>query len=179
MRESCDPGNRNYHITTRDIAQLHWIVENKEIWFNENDAISLQVWTSNIQQDGGEALLKDILDPPPLGAGLCPEVFVRGIQTKFQKDQFQKLGSNFVSIDATHNTTEYKGLNLFTIIVRDFWGHGMLCGAFPHLDTYSFPLHRCSCCMDANIKQHGSDNTMLFEFRKIVEPGDHARDCDE
>ena len=137
------------------------------------------MWTSNIQQDSGEALQKDILDPPPPGSGLCPEVFVLCIQTKFQKDQFQKLGSNFVSIDATHNTTEYKGLNLFTIIVRDFWGHGMLCGAFPHLDTYSFPLHRCSCCMDANIKQHGSDNTMLFEFRRIVEPGDHARDCDE
>ena len=137
MRESCTPGNRDYHITTRDIARLHRIVENQEIWYDNNDAISLQVWVSNIQQDGGEAFLKDKLEPPPLGSGLSSEDFVLCIQTKFQKDQFQKLGSNFVSIDATHNTTEYTGLNLFTIIVRDFWGHGTLCGVFPHLDTYS------------------------------------------
>ena len=51
-------------------------------------------------------------------------------------EQFQKLGSDFVSIDATHNTTEYAGLNLFTILVRDWWGHGVLCGAFPYLVTY-------------------------------------------
>ena len=139
MHESCAPGNRDYHITTRDIARLRRIVENQEIRFDDNDAISLRVWASNIQRDGGETLLKDILDPPPPGSGLSPEVFVLCIQTKFQKDQFKKLGSNFVSIDATHNTTEYKGLYLFTIIVRDFWGHGTLCGVFPHLDTYSIP----------------------------------------
>jgi hypothetical protein len=52
--------------------------------------------------------------------------------------QFQKLGSNFVSIDATHSTNEYIGLNLFTVAVRDFWGHGMLCGTFLHSDAYSF-----------------------------------------
>ena len=137
MRESCGPGNHDYHITTRDIAWLRRIVENQDIRHDDNDAISLQVWAANIQQDGGETFLKDKLDPPPPGSGLSSDVFVLCIQTKFQKDQFQKLGSNFVSIDATHNTTEYTGLNLFTIIVRDFWGHGTLCGAFPHLDTYS------------------------------------------
>jgi hypothetical protein len=115
-------------------------VENQEIRYNENDAISLQVWISKIQQDGGEALLKDILDPAPPGSGLSPNAFVLCVQTKFQKDQFQKLGSNFVSIDATHNTSEYKLVNLFTIVVRAFWGHGMLCGAFPHLDTYSISV---------------------------------------
>ena len=112
------------------------------IQHNDNNVILLQVWISNIQQDGGEATLKDKLDPPPPGSELSLDVFVLCVQTKFQKDQFQKLGCNFVSIDATHNTTKYKGMNLFTIIVRDFWGHGMLCGAFPHLDTYSFQIGR-------------------------------------
>ena len=137
MRESCTPDNHNYHITSRDIAHLCRIVENQQIWHNDNDAISLQVWISLIQQDSGEAFLEDKLDPPPPGSGLSPNVFVICVQTKFQRDQFQKLGSNFVSIDGTHNTTEYTGLNLFTIIVRDLWGHGTLCGTFPHLDTYS------------------------------------------
>ena len=119
------------------------------IQHNDNNVILLQVWISNIQQDGGEATLKDKLDPPPPGSELSLDVFVLCVQTKFQKDQFQKLGCNFVSIDATHNTTKYKGMNLFTIIVRDFWGHGTLCGVFLYLDTYFittpqvFLLHGC------------------------------------
>jgi hypothetical protein len=135
VRESCTPDNRDYHITTRDIVRLHRIVENREIRYDDNDAISLQVWITQIQQDGGEVILKDKLDPSPPGSGLSPNVFVLCIQTKFQMDQFKKLGPNFVSIDATHNTNEYIGLNLFTVVVRDFWGHGTLCGAFPHSDT--------------------------------------------
>ena len=30
-----------------------------------------------------------------------------------------------MGIDATHNTTQYEGVSLFTVIVRDAWGHGM------------------------------------------------------
>ena len=124
-------------------------MENQVIQHDDNNAISLQVWISNIQQDSDEATLKDKLDPPPLGSGLSLDVFVLCIQTKFQKDQFQKLGCNFVSIDATHNTTKYKGVNLFTIIVRDFWGHGMLCDVFLYWDTYSITTPQvfllCGC----------------------------------
>ena len=135
MRESCAHGDRDYHITTHDIARFRLIVESQNIRYNDNDAISIQVWITQIQQDGGLAILKDKLHPPPLGSGLSPEVFVLCIQTKFQMEQFQKLGSDFVSIDGTHNTTEYTGMNLFTIVVRDWWGHGMLCGVFPYSDT--------------------------------------------
>ena len=99
--------------------------------------ISIKVWITKIREDGGSAILKDRLDPPPPGSGLSQEVFVLCVQTKFQEEQFQKLGSDFMSIDATHNTTEYAGVNLFTILMRDWWGHGMLCGVFPYLDTYS------------------------------------------
>jgi len=106
-------------------------VENQNIRYDQNDAISIRVWISQIQRDGGSAILKDKLDPPPPGSGLSPEVFVLCIQTKFQEEQFQKLSSDFMSIDATHNTTEYTGVNLFTILVRDWWGHGTLCGVFP------------------------------------------------
>ena len=113
------------------------MVENQNIQHDQNDVISIQVWIMKIQQDCGSAILKDRLDPPLLGSGLSQEIFVLCVQTKFQEEQFQKLGSNFMSIDATHNTTEYTGVNLFTILVRDWWGHGMLCGTFPYLDTYS------------------------------------------
>ena len=136
MRESCTSENHDYHITTHNIARFCQIVENQSIQHDDNDAISIQVWILHIQQDGGSAMLKDRLDPAPLRSELSAEIFVLCVQTKFQVEQFQKLRSDFVSIDATHNTTEYAGLNLFTILVRDWWGHGALCGAFPYLVTY-------------------------------------------
>jgi hypothetical protein len=46
------------------------------------------------------------------------------IQTTFQADMFQHLGNGFIGIDATHNVTQYPDFLLFTIVVRDQWGHG-------------------------------------------------------
>ena len=129
--------NRDYHITTSDIVRFHQVVENQSMRHDDNDAISIRVWILHIQEDSGSAMLKDKLDPAPPRLGLSSEIFVLCVQTKFQVEQFQKLGSDFFSIDVTHNTTEYSGLNLFTIIVRDWWGHGTLCGVFPYLNTYS------------------------------------------
>jgi hypothetical protein len=110
---------------------FHQIVENREIRYDGNDAISIRVWIAMIQQDRGDAILKDKLDPLPQESGLSPDTFVLCIQTKFQKDQFRMLASNFLSIDATHNACLYRGLQFYTLVVRDLWGHGTLCGIFP------------------------------------------------
>jgi hypothetical protein len=37
---------------------------------------------------------------------------------------FIEHGKNFAGIDATHNTTQYENVSLFTVMVRDRWGHG-------------------------------------------------------
>jgi hypothetical protein len=58
-------------------------------------------------QASARAILKDKLGPPPPGSGLSADTFVMRFQTQFQTEQFQELGSNFLSIDATHNTTQY------------------------------------------------------------------------
>ena len=141
----------------RDIHRLCRIVENNEICLDDNDAISMRLWVTQLQQAGGEATLKDKLDPPPPGSELSPECFVLCFQTIFQRDQFQALGSNFLSIDATHNTTQYAGLQLFTLIVRDSWGQGTLCGAFPLLDTYFISTRQAflsrGCCHQAAQKR--------------------------
>lgn len=108
----------------RDINRLRRIVENEEIRLDENDAISIKVWATRLQQDGAGVILKDKVDAPPPGSGLSPETFIMCIQTKFQMDQFRLIGKNFISIDATHNTTQYAGLQLFTLVARDDWGHG-------------------------------------------------------
>ena len=164
-----------------DIMHFHWTVENMEIRHNENDAVSIWVWVTLIQQDGGEAFLKDKLDPPPPGSGLDPDTFVLCIQTKFQREQFQRLGCNFVSIDATHNTTHYLAIFLFTLIVRDSWGHGALhfVAYFLFWSLDSFPCGRHACRVDDLIQGHRSNYNFFSQFHQSAEPGDHTHDHHE
>jgi hypothetical protein len=129
IRESCKQTECNYHITTCDISCLRRIVENDKICLDPNNAISVRLWVMKLQQCSAKAVLKDKLDPPPEGSGLSSDTFVLCIQTEFQRDCFCALSSDFLSIDATHNTTQYAGVQLFTLIVRDAWGHSVLCGA--------------------------------------------------
>ena len=119
IRESCTPTDRDYYITMRDINCYHCIVVDEKICLDNNNAILLQLWVLQLQHDGSVCLLKDKIDPAPPETGLSPDSFVLCIQTKFQKDCFLALGSDFVSIDATHDTTQYEGLQLFTLLVRD------------------------------------------------------------
>ena len=133
----------------RNISHLHWIVENEEICLDDNDTISVRLWVTKLWQCGAGAILKDKMDPPPPESRLSQDSFVLCIQTEFQRDHFYMLGSDFLSIDATHNTTQYTGVQLFILIVRDLWGHGALCGTFPFMDAYFisawqvFLLHGC------------------------------------
>jgi hypothetical protein len=124
VRQTTQTTDRDHYITTRDINRLRRIVENEEIRLDENDAISIKVWATRLQEAGAEVILKDKIDAPPPGSGLSPDVFVFCIQTIFQKQQFNYIGKEFLGIDATHNTTQYVGLQLFTLIARDRWGHG-------------------------------------------------------
>jgi hypothetical protein len=141
-------------------------VEDVKICLDDNDVISLQPWLLWLQQGGDQCVLKDRGDPPPPESGLSEDSFVMCVQTKFQRDCFLALGRNFVSIDATHDTTQYAGLQLFTLLARDLWGHGTLCGIFPFTVLIHFPLNRCSCCLDVDIEQHRSNNNIFFKFCK-------------
>ena len=137
MRESCKRTDHDHYITIRDINHYCQIVEDVEIQLDDNDVVSLCLWALWLQQDGAECVLNNKRDPPPPESGLSQDLFVMCVQTKFQQNHFQALGKGFVSIDATHNTTQYAGLQLFSILVRDQWGHGALCGIFPYMDAYA------------------------------------------
>jgi len=63
-------------------------------------------------------------DEPPASSGLDNDSFVLVIQTRYQQECWQKHGPRFAGIDATHNTTHYENMSLFTLLVRDRWGHG-------------------------------------------------------
>jgi hypothetical protein len=64
-------------------------------------------------------------DPPLPDSDVEPGAFLLGIQTQYQQKCFRAWGRDFAGLDATHNTTYYAGMLLFTVIVRDRHGHGM------------------------------------------------------
>ncbi len=159
----------DYHMTMHDISRLHQIIENDKIHLDDNNAISVRLWVTKLRQCGAEAVLKDKRDPPPPGSGLSQNSFVLCIQPKFQMDRFHALGSDFLSIDATHNTTQYAGVQLFTLIVRDLWGHGALCGTFLFTDAYFIFTWQvflsCGWCHQMAQKQGGS-GTLFHDPRQ-------------
>ena len=86
--ESTKWTHRDYYITMRDINHIQQIIEDDKIQLDENDAISVKVWATQLQQAGTSVILKDKIDATPPGSGLSPDTFILCIQTAFQKDQF-------------------------------------------------------------------------------------------
>ena len=93
---------------------------------NPQDGASIILWAAQLREEKSLLAFKMSCDPPPTGSALAPDVFVLIVQTPYQKEAFQKLGNSFMGFDATHNTTHYENVSLFTLIVCDNWGHGML-----------------------------------------------------
>jgi hypothetical protein len=97
-----------------------------DIRLDANDALSAQIWVDNLRSQGDFVYYKGKQDPPPEGSYLADNLFTLIIQTRFQKEAYERLGNGFLGIDATHNITQYKGILLFTLMARDNWGHGAL-----------------------------------------------------
>jgi hypothetical protein len=100
------------------------LIESEEIRLHPNDGESVVQWVEHLRKAGEILAFKSGADPAPKGSGLAVDSFVLMIQTRYQKEVFEKYGHAFVGIDATHNTTHYENMSLFTVIVRDHWGHG-------------------------------------------------------
>jgi hypothetical protein len=99
-------------------------VEHENIRLHPEDAISVRLWVDRLKAENIHVFYKDKTQSPPPESGLDNDTYVLCIQTPFQQDAFQRLGNRFIGIDATHNISIYSGFLLFTIIVRDNWGHG-------------------------------------------------------
>ena len=100
-------------------------IEQAEIRLHPEDAISVKLWVDRLKAENVSVFYKDKLDRSPTDSGLHENLFVLCFQTTFQLDALQRLGCWFIGLDATHNTSQYVGIQLFTIIARDNWGHGM------------------------------------------------------
>ena len=116
--------SRDRFISPQDIAQMGRSYHNDKIWYHPEDAISTKLWVDKRRSENARIYCKDKLDLPPPGSSLEQDTYLLCIQTPFQLDAFRRLGRYFIGIDGTHSITIYQGLQLFTIIVRDRWGHG-------------------------------------------------------
>ena len=96
-----------------------------DIRLDANDVQSTQIWVNRLQLQGDFVYYKDKRDPSPEGSDLASNLFALCIQTKFQREAYERLANGFLGIDATHNVTQYKGILLFTLMARDNWGRGM------------------------------------------------------
>ena len=92
---------------------------------HQEDTISTKIWVDKLREDNTRVFYKDKLDSPPPESTLEEDVFILCIQTPFQLNAFRRLGNDFIGINATHNVTHYKDIQLSTIIARDRWGHGV------------------------------------------------------
>ena len=125
IRAWAPDGSRDRYISPQDISRLGRLLTNDKIRLHPEDAISTQIWADKFRSENARIFHKNKVDLPPQGSSLQQEEFILCIQTPFQLDAFRRLGDYFIGIDATHNVTMYERLQLFTIIARDRWGHGV------------------------------------------------------
>ena len=100
------------------------MIEEETIRLDPSDGRSVQLWVERMKSEGYFVDLKGTGDAPPAGSSLASDAFVLIIQTKYQKHCWEKWGSRYAAMDATHNTTHYVNMSLFTLMAGDDHGHG-------------------------------------------------------
>jgi hypothetical protein len=108
-----------------EICRIKKEVLRADIRLDANDAHSTRIWVDRLQSQGDFVYYKDKRDPSPEGSDLAANLFALCIQSKFQKEAYERLGNGFLGIDMTHNVMQYKGILLFTLMAWDNWGHGI------------------------------------------------------
>lgn len=116
---------RKHFITKQDIANVSKKVKDHTIIRHESDPSSVSQVVSDLRQEPFDPVLfykaqgtVDLSHPNIPANG-----FVLAIQTKFQKELYEKYGHSILCIDATHGTNAYNFM-LITCIVPDEFGRG-------------------------------------------------------
>ena len=112
------------------------MIEAENIRLDKNDGESVLHWVEKLRESGEIIAFKSSTGAVPDRSALAKDAFVLVIQTEYQKEVYQKWGNEFIGVDATHNTTHYDKMSLFTIMVRDQWGHGEALISFPFIKQY-------------------------------------------
>ena len=112
-------------VTHADVRRIEKMIEEETIRLASQDGASVLEWVEKLRERGHFVALKSSSDLPPTDSGLEKDTFVMIIQTQYQWNCWRKHASRYAGVDATHNTTHYENMSLFTLLVRDRWGHGM------------------------------------------------------
>ena len=118
-------GSRDQLVCLEEVNRTCRVLENQEMRLHPDDAVSTKLLIQELSRKGTLIYYKDKQDSARINSRFPEDAYVLCIQTSFQLDAFRRLGNGFIGIDATHNTTQYQDLLLFTIIARDCWGHGV------------------------------------------------------
>ena len=124
--DSVPDGSHDRFVALADISRSARVLEEETVRLHPEDAISTKLWVEKMKEKNVSIFFKSKIDPPPEDSGLQEDVFMLCMQTAFQMDAFRRLGNGFIGIDATHNTTQYQNLQLYTVIARDRWARGVL-----------------------------------------------------
>ncbi|KAJ7588438.1 hypothetical protein C8J56DRAFT_890227 [Mycena floridula] len=115
---------RDQNITARDIRCIEKVIEEELIRFVPNDGHSVLEWSKKLRDEGCFVFLKGTSDPVPQNCVVELKTFIFIVQTLYQLECWQRFGhGKFAGLDATHNTTHYSDMSLFTLISHDKWGH--------------------------------------------------------
>jgi len=95
------------------------MIKEETVRLASQDGASVLKWVQTLRECRHYVAFKSSSDDPPSGSRLEKNTFVLVIQTKYQQECWQKHGACFAGIDATHNTTHYENMSLFTLLVRD------------------------------------------------------------
>jgi hypothetical protein len=122
IHESTPDRSHNQLISLKKVNKIAQALDDDDkIRLHLDNAISTRLWIEQLSKEGTHTFYKDKQDLPSDDSEL-QDAFVLCIQTSFQLNAFQHLGSGFIGIDATHNITQYQDLLLFTIIAQNRWG---------------------------------------------------------
>ena len=129
IRDNVGMDFRKIHLLDRkDIGNIRNSYNIDSVKRHENDQQSVLSWIQEWEKEDYNPILYHKLQGQESdNPALKDEDFMIIIQTKAQRELYQKFGSNGVCADATHGTTGYEFL-LSSLLVVDEFGHGQPVG---------------------------------------------------
>ncbi|KAF5342494.1 hypothetical protein D9611_001695 [Ephemerocybe angulata] len=159
--------------TRADVRRIQRSIKEETIRLAPTDGASVLEWARQLRDDGHFVFLKTSAEGAPLGSGLDSKSFVLIIQTKYQQELWKQRAASYAGIDATHNTTHYQNMSLFTVLVRDRWGHGFpacwMISSNATEDTISFLLSQLRSHFPETVPEYfmsDKDDAQLNSLKK-------------
>lgn len=117
---------RKHFLTKQDITNASRRVKDCSIIRHQSDPLSVAEVVASLREEPYDPVLlyKAQGESDPKHPNIPADGFILAIQTKFQKELYEKYGHSILCIDGTHGTNAYRFM-LITCIVPDEFGRGM------------------------------------------------------